>query len=188
MTNRKAIEDWPDLLGRSDVLILDTETTGFRNYSEVLQVSIIDTQGTKRFDEYILPKNNIPSDSTKIHGLTLAKLAELDAQPWNAYHDRFTQLTTQASFVLVYNLEFDTRLIQQTCKFRNVTFEPYSGRCIMQEYSRYRQVLNQWGSWKWHKLAAAARHEKAMNQPDVHNSLNDCRIVLSLMENVSSRL
>ncbi|MCY4447114.1 MAG: 3'-5' exonuclease [Rhodobacteraceae bacterium] len=188
MTDKKLIANWQDLLGRSDVLILDTETTGFSKQSEVIQVSMIDTLGHTRFDQYVLPKYRIPEDSTKIHGLTETKLKQFKAQPWNQYNDIFSQLTSQASIVLVYNLQYDARLIRQSCEIRGVEFVKFDGQCIMLDYSRYRAVPNQWGNgWKWHKLADAARHEQAaVKQTRVHNALSDCQTVLSLMKKVVS--
>ena len=187
---KNSVQNWNTLLDREDVLILDTETTGFKSDSEVLQVSAIDTLGQTRFDEYVLPNKPIPREAAKIHGLTESKLKEFNARPWAEYHDRFTELTTRtATFVLVYNLDFDTRLIRQTCEMQSppVYFVPYKGRCIMKEYAAHRRVPNQWGSWKWHKLANAAKYERATNQPDIHNSLNDCEIVLDLMRKVANQ-
>ena len=133
-------------------LILDTETTGFKADSEVLQVSVIDTKGVKRFDEYVLPLKTIPMESFKIHGLNEKKLKEYGARHWVEYHERFTELTTKsAQCVLVYNLDFDTRLLRQTCNMQTpqATFVPYNGRCVMKEYATHRKVNKEWGSgWK----------------------------------------
>ncbi len=189
---KNSVQNWSSLLDRDDILILDTETTGFKPDSEVLQVSAIDTTGEIRFNEYVLPLKPIPKDSVKIHGLDENKLRKLNARPWSEHHDRFTELTTNAAqYVLVYNLDFDTRLLRQTCKLQSpqVKFVAYQGRCIMKEYAAYRQIQNNWGSgWKWHKLADAAKYEGALNQPDIHNSLNDCEIVLDLIRNVVNKI
>lgn len=188
----ESVQNWPSLLDRDDILILDTETTGFKADSEVLQVSVIDTRGEKRFDEYVLPLKPIPRESIKIHGLNEKKLREFDARPWKEYHERFTELTTRsAQCVLVYNLDFDTRLLRQTCNMQipQATFVQYNGRCVMKEYASYRKVANNWGSgWKWHKLADAVKYEGARNQPDIHNSLNDCEIVLDLIRIVANQI
>ena len=50
------MDDWPDLLKRADVLILDTETTGFTDQSEVIDVAVLDTCGTVRFDRLSMPE------------------------------------------------------------------------------------------------------------------------------------
>lgn len=188
----KAVENWFSLMNREDILILDTETTGFKPDSEVLQVSVIDTTGKTRFNEYVLPLKRIPPEASKIHGLTEKKLKQYNARPWFEYHERFTELTTSiAKLVLVYNLDFDTRLLRQTCKMQltPTQFHPYKGRCIMKEYAAYREILNNWGQdWKWHKLADAARYEGARNQPNIHNALHDCEIVLDLMNIVANKV
>ncbi len=52
----RGVDDWPDLLKRADVLILDTETTGFTDQSEVIDVAVLDTCGTVRFDRLSMPE------------------------------------------------------------------------------------------------------------------------------------
>ena len=47
---RRRRPTWAALLDRTDVLILDTETTGLGGRAEVIEVAMIDTTGTVRFE------------------------------------------------------------------------------------------------------------------------------------------
>lgn len=44
-----------DLLNRTDVLILDTETTGLGHTAELVELAIVDTTGKVLFDELVKP-------------------------------------------------------------------------------------------------------------------------------------
>ena len=181
------VNNWQKLLNRHDVLILDTETTGVDATAEVVQVAVIDTTGKKIFNELVLPIGTIPEQASKIHGLTKEYLEQSGAKHWSHHNNKFSKLVSEAEMVLVYNLDFDSRILQQTCKHQHLTYQLFNGRCIMLDYAAYRQVPDYWRSgWKWHKLNAAAKFENATQQGDVHSAFTDCEIVLDLMKAVSN--
>jgi len=188
MTNdrqQRIVREWADFLDRGDVLILDTETTGVDANAEIVQLSAIWTTGTPAFDEYILPAGAVPESASAVHGLTRDRLLELGARPWSEHSDAFAALLASASVVLVYNLDFDERLIRQTNARYGITRRKFPGRCVMKDYAAYRGVPGYYGDWKWHKLADAARHEKSpVLQDSIHRALADCQAVLGLMRAV----
>ena len=53
------VHDWPQLLDRGDVLILDTETTGLGRESEVIEVALINTRGEELLHRLALPLGSI---------------------------------------------------------------------------------------------------------------------------------
>ncbi len=99
------MQDWSQLLNRSDVLILDTETTGLGAQDEIVELAIIDTNGTVKFDNLIQPTIPIPEEASRIHGITDDILQDDNAVSWNQYHVAIVSLLTKASFVLIYNSE-----------------------------------------------------------------------------------
>ena len=150
---------WKDLLNRRDVLILDTETTGFDASSEVVDIAMIDTTGTRRFNAPVLPKGPIPRAASNIHGLTRAKLESLGARPWSDVHSRVVALLNSASTVLIYNAAYDLRLLGQTAKryALSFSFDRSKIHCIQLAYAALRREPRPYraGEWKWHKLAEA---------------------------------
>ena len=71
-----------DLLNRSDVLILDSETTGLGGTAELVELAIIDTTGKVLFDELIKPTVSVPLDASRIHGITDSVLRKARANTW----------------------------------------------------------------------------------------------------------
>ena len=185
---QEIVDDWSDLLERQDVLILDTETTGIDGSAEIVQISIIDTMGNELLDEYVMPKGSIPPEASKVHGLTRQRLVSLGAHPWKAHHSRCLDIIGRAAMVLVYNLQYDARIIRQTNRIHGLPHKDFPGRCIMLDYAEYRGIQGYRGGWKWHKLEAAARYERASRvQESVHSSLADCHVVLEVMKAVCNR-
>ncbi len=191
MTNdrqQQIVREWANLLDRDDVLILDTETTGVRADAEIVQLSAIRTTGATAFDAYVLPAGEVPAGASAIHGLTRERLMALGARPWIEHHETYATVLATVDVVLVYNLDYDVRLIRQTNQRYDMPHVPLQGRCIMKDYAAYRGVPGFYGDWKWHKLADAARHEQsAWRQDAIHNALVDCQAVLGLMQAVCAR-
>ena len=58
------------MLNRTDVLILDTETTGLGLEAEIIEIAVIDTAGAVLVDTVSLPQDDVPKAASGIHGLT----------------------------------------------------------------------------------------------------------------------
>ena len=76
--------DWPELLDRPDVLILDSETTRLGENGEIVEIAIIDTTGEPVLDRLVLPVGRIAAGAARVHGITRDMLRAADAQPWPA--------------------------------------------------------------------------------------------------------
>ena len=188
---------WASLLNRQDVLILDTETTGVSNWSEVVDIALIDTCGRAVYDRRVLPQGPIPRAASNVHGLTRKHLEELGAKPWPDHQESFVSALQRASVLLAYNLRFDIRVIDQTARRWNVLAEMPSGasqpsldaRCVMLEYAAWRKVPHEWrkGHWQLHSLQAAYSHEVTGRVNQHHRALADCHMALALMRAVAKR-
>lgn len=188
---------WASLLNRPDVLLLDTETTGVSNWSEVVDIALIDTCGRAVYDRLVLPQGQIPRAASNLHGLTRKNLEEFGAKPWPEHHKSFVEALQRASVLLAYNLRFDLRLIDQTTQRSNVLADMPSGaswpsldvRCVMIEYAAWRKVPHEWrkGHWKLHSLQAAYGREVTGLTRQDHRALADCHMTLALMRAVATR-
>ena len=177
-----------DLLNRSDVLILDSETTGLGGTAELVELAIIDTTGKVLFDELIKPTVSVPPDASRIHGITDAVLREARANTWPLHHKTVSEIVLAANRLLVYNLEYDERIIQQTSGIYDLPnpLGSIRGECVMLKYAEYRGLRGRYGDYRWHKLVDAYGRECGRT-PQEHRALSDCQMVLDLMRAVASR-
>jgi DNA polymerase-3 subunit epsilon len=147
----------------------------------------VDAQGEPLLESYVKPTRPIPPDAMAIHGITDAMVAdaptiiELEPDIRRAIQDRA---------VIVYNAEFDMRLLRQSsaacaCNI-NWREMPRRWLCAMQAYAEYRgEPGRTYGEYRWHKLEAAARNE-GIPVERAHSALADClttwRLVRRLAE------
>lgn len=185
---RTLATDWGTLLDRADVLILDTETTGLGNRSEVVEVALVDTRGKVRLARPIMPIGRISRQASEIHGLTRTRLKELDAKPWPAVVPDYEALLRTAHTVLVWNAEFDARLISQTVHRHiekgtawldtsGADFAEIRARCLMTEYAA---VLGR----ERISLQEAADAEGVNPTEPVHRAASDALTALATMRAV----
>ncbi len=180
---------WSELLNRDDVLVIDTETTGVTKNSEVLDIGILNTKGETLLDAVIMPAGSIPRGASDVHGLTLDKLKALNAQPWANIHKQVMHLLANAKLIVVYNADFDYRMLEQTCRKAGLQMvrERSKWKCAMLDYARFRGERTRRGSFRWHKLGAAYQRETGHRPDGLHRALADCVLTLNLMRSVSGK-
>ena len=185
-----AVKDWPDLLDRDDVLILDCETTGLSRRSECVEIGIIDTTGRKAFYSLILPKGRLPREASDVHGITRKKLLAARAPTYNKVHADIKATLRRASLVIAYNASFDKRLLRQTASLYRLSPPDVSWRCAMRNYAAYRDELDpSFGDPRRHKLIEAAWHERVdTSNIEAHTAIGDCRLTLGIMRAVSEKI
>ncbi|HRD77441.1 MAG TPA: 3'-5' exonuclease, partial [Hyphomicrobiaceae bacterium] len=146
------------LLRRDDWLVIDCETTGFDKKSEILEIAVVDANGTTLFERRVMPLGRIPSAASRVHGIYRKDLK--GCPTWPEISEELRRVIGDRP-VVSYNGEFEERLLQQTAEKWGV--EPIRNRvgCVMKAYAAHRGIPHPWrrNDFKWHKLAAACRHE-----------------------------
>ena len=168
---------WGRWLNRTDVLIVDTETTGLGRGDEVLSVAIIDTTGRTRFSELVMPLGRIAAAAMSKHGLTRARLEAASARPWADHHEQVAQLIREAAEVLAYNAAFDRRLLEQTAALYGRRLPQAHWTCVM----NLRRQGGHRGS-----LAVAAEAE-GVPVGETHDALADARTTLAMIRAMAAR-
>lgn len=159
-----------DLIGREDVLVTDTETSGFEKNSEVLTVTVLNTRGKVLLNGASLPQGPISRWATKVHGLTHWRLQRMGAVSWPDLHERLSRLLGAASLVLAWNAPFDLRMLNQTARRHGLELPELPWQCVMRSYANARPRRPR-------KLAAAAA-DLGIRAHGVHTALGDATTTL----------
>ena len=153
--------NWPELLDRPDVLILDSETTRLGENGEIVEIAIIDTTGEAVLDRLVLPVGRIAAGAARVHGITRDMLRAADAQPWPATHARAVRLLRAASAVLIYNADFDRDMLEQTAARHGRRFPRLAARV---RHARVRGALPR--TWRGWTLATVEPRRRGRRRAD----------------------
>lgn len=166
----------------SNYLILDTETTGLGKGDEIIEMCIIDCKGRVKLNTLVKPRNPIPAEATAIHGITNEMVAS--APEWRDVYYLFRIIALDKTLV-IYNADFDVRLIVQSTAISDLVREPYKPRtvCAMRNYANYH---GQWderrNNFKWQSLANAAKQMNVTIDDTPHRALADCKTTLAVIK------
>lgn len=95
-------------------MALDTETTGFKEdggSEELIQIGIKRENG-KTFSRFFLPSGTISAKATEITGLTMEKLRQLGAEPFNV--DDATDILDfvgPRALIVMHNKAFEIKVL-----------------------------------------------------------------------------
>lgn len=170
-------------------VILDTETTGHDEEAEIVEIAIISIRGETLFQSLVRPR--IKMGGTHIHGITAEDVA--GTPTWLELNARLLEIAKAASRIIVYNADYDRRLVYQTQESWRVgyplepmeSWESLPWRCAMKAYAAF---AGQWDeyhkSYKWQKLTAAALHFGA-DTSNCHRALGDAQMTLEVIRGMA---
>ena len=183
-----SVNCWSSLLGRTDVLIFDCETTGLNSSAECVEIGIINTIGDIMGHYYLLPSERyVPQEASDIHGLTIDKLVMMRAIEYKKIHNQLLQLFFTSTAILSYNSSFDLRLLMQTAnKYKLKIPRDKEWHCIMLDYANHRNEYHPYfRAPRWHKLQDASKYE-GIDIKQTHSAVDDCHLTLKLMQKLSA--
>jgi DNA polymerase-3 subunit epsilon len=166
-------------LARPGVVFLDTETTGLGQAAEVCEIAIIDRAGAVLLEQRIRPVQPIPSEATRVHGISDADVA--DCPTWADIAPTLARVLHQRP-VVVYNAAYDLRLMAQSAQRHGLPPPLGNALCAMLLYAEHhgeRDDLR--GGYRWQKLGAAARQLGLALPPDLHSARADAALTRQLL-------
>jgi len=183
---KKSFEKLFSTLLTEDTVILDTETTGLSKSSEIVEISIIDIYGNVLLDTLVKPKRKIRSDNkaVAIHGITNEML--IAAPQWKDIHEQVCSIVSGKN-VVIYNAEFDLRLMEQTAKKYDLTMPDIYAECLMMVYGAWDGTPSKYNGFKWHKLTDAAKTLGVTIVGKPHRSLTDCKTTLGVLKKMNEK-
>jgi DNA polymerase-3 subunit epsilon len=163
---------------------IDTETTGFEETDTLVEIAVLDTDGSLLYESLVKPSKPIPPGATRVHGITDATVA---------FSPGWKQIWPEVKAVLkgrvagFYNAQFDLRMIRQTCGLNGIPWEyPLEDDfCVMELFARYYGTPGREpGQFRWHKLEFAGSFFN-IPEPNAHRAKDDALLTRLVLEKMA---
>ena len=153
---------------KKNVIVLGTETTGIDEKAEILQLSIIDTDGKVLYNKYFKPAHHTAWDEAmKINGITPEMVANCNT--FEEMLPEIEEILSKADCIMGYNVNYDIRMMLQNGLDNSVIGDTID---VMKEYCEYSH------NRRWQKLVNVAAHFGYEWDESAHNSLGDIKATL----------
>ena len=173
----KASEWAKERLADANTVILDVETTGLLSKdpdTEIVQLSIINTQGRPLLSMLIKPSKPMEEEVINIHKISNEQVQH---QPIFSQVAKFISFILKDKHLIAYNADFDVKLLWHLFKKYNQELPKLAGSsCCMDRYSEW---VGEWNTkkdgFKWNKLPQLS------GMPS-HDAFSDCVSTLKVMQ------
>jgi DNA polymerase-3 subunit epsilon len=174
-----------ELVQRSDVLYVDTETTGVRfGFDDVIDIGVVDGDGRVQMDRLVRPLVAIPADSSSVHGLS-----NRDVQRAARLQDLWPDVTSllNGKVLVSYNSTFDEQMMRNAASRRGLSpVQPQRWDCAMEAFAAYNgQSSHHRPGYQWINFETAARM-LGLESPE-HRAVSDALRCLELVQELSRR-
>ena len=164
-------------------IYLDTETTGLTRSDEIVEISVIDYDGSVLFSQLIKPSQPIPKEAERIHGITNAMVAS--AQSWPLVWMQLRPIV-YGRLIGVYNQEFDSRMmVQSHQRYRLPWREKLEFVDVLKLFSEFRGEYDPvHSSYRLFKLAEAGQFFN-ISLPNAHRSTADALLTRAVLHSIA---
>jgi DNA polymerase-3 subunit epsilon len=179
---QRAIDTARTILEKKPVY-LDTETTGLNSDDEIIEIAIVDDDGSILMDSLVKPGKSIPLDATRIHGLTDEDVRS--ARTWPVVWPEVRSILF-GRLVVIYNQDFDLRMMMQShARYRLPWKERLSTFDLVKLYAEFR---GDWDprrrSYRYHSLDTA-RRQCEIPLPNAHRAAADTLLTRALLHHIA---
>lgn len=168
------INDTPQyyLNNLKDVIVFDTETTGFGPQSEILQLSITDGTGKTLFNEYLKPTHNDSwPEAEAVHHISPAMVA--DKKTFQDYFPQLQLMFYSTKMIVGYNTRYDISYLLRNQILLNDDVPIYD---VMLAFAPINGEWNpRYNDYKWTNLTTCAKYYGYDLAEKAHNSLEDTK-------------
>jgi DNA polymerase-3 subunit epsilon len=163
---------------------LDTETTGLDAKDEIVEISIVDENGSILLEKYVQPKQPIPSEATRIHGITDKDVK--GAMQWPILWQTVVRPLLAGRLIVMYNADFDVRMMEQSSTKYGYRFtKNFETFDLLKVYADFR---SEWDvkrqSYRYFSLDAAGKHA-GIALPNAHRSSADSLLTRALLHHIA---
>ncbi len=162
---------------------IDTETTGLRQSDEVVEISIVDFDGTILLSSLVKPTQPIPVDAQYIHGISneMVKTAPMWPVLWPQIREIF-----HGRVIAAYNAPFDLKMMQQShSRYKLPWRESLKLVDVLLIYSDYKGI--------WDPVRRSMRYFKLQEAgssfniplPNAHRSTADALLTRAVLHSIA---
>ena len=166
-------------------IYLDTETTGLKETDQIVEIGLLEHDGSIAFQSLVRPTVRIPPEAARVHHITDAMAATAPAWPaiWPQVE---TLLTTRR--IAIYNAEYDLRLLQQSHRAHGLVWSASINHfCIMKLYAQFRGDWNsRTGNYRWYSLDDA-RWQCGLDLPNAHRAHADTLLARAVLNFIAAQ-
>lgn len=174
----RAIRRAKELLERK-FIVFDTETTGFDEDDEIIQIAIVDETGATVLKSLIKPTK--PITNSQYHGITDEMVK--DAPTFPEIYPKLVELMN-GNLWLAYNAEYDVRMLLQSCQLHKLDALGASRtECAMLLYVDFYGEWDEYhGNNRWHKLDVAIKRLGIERVGNAHDAESDAKATLEVLK------
>lgn len=183
--DRDRAVEWARKLVEQGFVVLDLETTGLSGDDEAVSLAVVDQNGTVLIDTLLCHTKPSGPGAYAVHGHTWeeTRSAPTFVEVWPQLVEAI-----QDKALVIYNKEFDLRIIEQMMKRYQIDATPVFRRdaaCAMLAFAQY---YGDWDdrrrSYTWKKLGDAAFH-LGLKAVDLHRAAGDAELTRQLVETMA---
>ena len=183
--DRRAAIAWAQIELNKKPIYLDTETTGLKENDQVVEICLLEHDGSIVFESLVNPTVKVPPEATRVHHITDTMVSTAPAWP-EIWPQVETLLTTRR--IAIYNAEYDLRLMEQSHRAHGLIWStPVSHFCIMKLYAQFRGDWNsRAGNYRWYSLDDA-RGQCGLDLPNAHRAYADTLLARAVLLFVAAK-
>jgi DNA polymerase III epsilon subunit-like protein len=161
-------------------LYLDAETTGLGRDDEIVEIAILEHDGTPLIDTRLRPLKPIPPEATRVHGI--GPLDVQHAPTWPEVQQAVCAALHGRALV-IYNAAFDLRMLVQTARSHASPRPPAENAfCAMRLYAEWHGDWNDYhGNYRWQRLGDAAEQMGLAVPENLHAASADAALTRELL-------
>ncbi len=166
-------------------IYLDTETTGLKDNDQIVEICLLEHDGSIALQSLVKPTVKIPLDATRVHHITDALVSA--APTWLELWPQVEALLA-ARRIAIYNAEYDLRLLRQSHQAHGRPWTTtISHFCIMKLYAQFRGDWNsRAGNYRWYSLDDA-RGQCGLDLPNAHRAQADTLLARAVLHYVAAQ-
>ena len=166
-------------------IYLDTETTGLKDHDQIVEICLLEHDGSIAFQSLVKPTVKIPPDATRVHHITDAMVSTTPT--WAEIWPQIETLLT-ARRIAIYNADYDLRLLKQSHLAHGLSWSaPVNSFCIMKLYAQFRGDWNsRTGNYRWHSLDDA-RAQCGLDLPNAHRAHADTLLARAVLQHIAAQ-